>query len=216
MSKAYVEIMERIEVTKEMRERVICRAEEAVYGNTGREAVRKAKKVTRRRKYLAAAACVMLVIMGAAVIPNLQGPWQDTQNGNPVAECGSVSELAEKAGFPVSEVSGLPFNISGEKYSLTDGIAEIEYTGSNNETAVFRKSAGSEDNQVSRPIMIRPSRHSEYGKTKTTLKGSGNNRNSRHDQRGVYSYSVVCRRLFLKKMEKIVRCRYSGIDPKPA
>lgn len=192
MSKAYVEIMERIEVTKEMRERVICRAEEAVYGNTGREAVRKAKKVTRRRKYLAAAACVMLVIMGAAVIPNLQGPWQDTQNGNPVAECGSVSELAEKAGFPVSEVSGLPFNISGEKYSLTDGIAEIEYTGSNNETAVFRKSAGSEDNSGDSTDYDKTvTAFLNHGKTKTTLKGSGNTYKFASWTRGGYSYSVV-------------------------
>ena len=61
-------------------------------------------------------------------------------------EAASLEELSETVGFPVAEVEGLPFSPEKTTYiAIGTVIAEIRYEGEE-QTAVFRKSAGADDN----------------------------------------------------------------------
>jgi hypothetical protein len=49
-------------------------------------------------------------------------------------------------GFPVADLTHLPFPVSGTVYLDSFGdLAEIDYTGSGGQTAVYRKSPGTRD-----------------------------------------------------------------------
>jgi hypothetical protein len=138
------------------------------------------------RRYAALAACLAVVIAGALLLPGLlRGQPSDTTSGpvltGPSTEqYDSAAALSAAIGFPVKDVAGLPFEPAGTVYLASWGeLAEIDYTGADGQTAIYRKSAGTDDN----------SGHYETfdsvktltaGKLTAALKGSG----------GVYTLAV--------------------------
>lgn len=145
MGKAYDEIMDKIEVTPEMRRRVLHRIEA--------EEISPAKPKILRfpawKKYLSAAACLVLVIAGAAALPRLirpQPPGGGVQAVPQIEEAPSLAELSKMVGFEVNPGLALPFEPEETTYcSYWNELAQIQYSGQG-QTATYRQSAGAEDN----------------------------------------------------------------------
>lgn len=145
LGKAYEEIMDRIEVTPEMRERVLRRIQA--------EKISPARPPVLRfpawKKYLSAAACLVLVIAGAAALPRLirpQPPGGGVQAVPQIQEAASLAELSRLVGFEVDTGSTLPFEPEETTYcSYWNELAQIQYSGQG-QTATYRQSAGTQDN----------------------------------------------------------------------
>lgn len=146
MGRAYDEIMERVAVTEQMRQRILARVENAdlsLAGNTVR--------VPGIRRYWAAAACAALLLVGAAVLPQYLDLQQTesrpghVETVSPFTEVSSLTELEETVGFEVEELTELPFPVTDTVYTAFGSeMAEIRYCGEG-ETAVLRKALGTED-----------------------------------------------------------------------
>lgn len=158
MKKRYDEIMNKIEVTDEMRKRIL--------ENVGKADI---SPVNRRfgvmKILLPLAACFAVVITAAIILPNLgsggvhtvsptettvTSPTETTENDvltiPDIKEAASAAELSELVGFEVGDVDCLPFSPEKIEYTLYWGeIAQIDYTVGE-KSACFRKSLGSEDN----------------------------------------------------------------------
>lgn len=145
LGKAYDEIMDRIEVTPEMRERVLRRiqAEEI---SPVRPRVLNFPKL---KKYLSAAACLALIIAGVAVLPRLvqfQPPDEHVQAVPQIEEAASLDELSGLVGFEVKTGFALPFELEETTYcAYWSELAQIQYSGQG-QTATYRQSAGTQDN----------------------------------------------------------------------
>lgn len=145
MGKAYDEIMEKIEVTPEMRQRVL----EHIAREDISPAPSKIIRMPALKKYLSAAACLVLLLAGAAVLPRLT----DRPQPNPpvltvpnIVEAASLPALSELVGFEVSEQFSLPFEIETATYlSYWNELAEIRYR-SGEHSATYRQSPGDGDN----------------------------------------------------------------------
>lgn len=141
----YNEVMERVTVTPEARERILSAVSEG----------KRATKVLSFRRWLplAAAACLALVIgvvwrggiptaPGADATPN----GYDLQNVYDEVVCADAQELAEASGLPVRDFE-MPFTVREASYSFLWGeLAQISYNGENGESATYRVVAGTEDN----------------------------------------------------------------------
>lgn len=144
----YQEIMEHVEVTPQMRDRILENIRHADL--TERKPV-----VFRNYRKLAAAAATFLVLLvaGIALAPVLQNSGQNDQtpdeNVQVVWQCeewDSAKELAKAVGFDVTAVKGLPFEPEQITYlSIGEDLAEINYTAGT-DGACYRKSPGTEDN----------------------------------------------------------------------
>lgn len=145
LRRAYDEIMDRIEVTPEMRQRVLRRVQA--------EGISPAKPKVLRfpawKKYLSAAACLLLVVAGAAVLPRLirpQPPGGDVQTVPQIEDASSLAELSRLVGFEVDTGFTLPFTPEETAYcSYWNELAQIQYSGGG-QTATYRQSAGTQDN----------------------------------------------------------------------
>ncbi len=142
LNKAYDEAMKRIEVTPEMRGRILEHIDQIEL-----RAVRQNRVPHFPRPLAAIAACLVLVLMGALVMPVLldrsEGPAVTVSNG--IVEVNSLEELAEIVGFEVKAPENLPFGV--EKTSYTAYWAELaEITCEGGEaTATYRKGNGTGD-----------------------------------------------------------------------
>lgn len=152
----YDEIMDHIHVTEEMSERITA--------NLRRTSVAPVRQTPPSRKWIrkivSAAACLMVLIAGAAVLPSIPQPADNigilsigaSQPGSSeltqaadIETCTSLSELSETVGFAVKEPS-LPFTPEQTEYtSYWHDLAQIEYTAGR-KTALYRMSLGTEDN----------------------------------------------------------------------
>lgn len=145
LGKAYDEIMDKIEVTEEMRRRVLARiaAEDIAPVRP------KVLRFPAWKKYLSAAACLILVIAGAAALPRLVRllpPEGGVQVVPQIEEAPSLAELSRLVGFEVEEGFALPFEPEETAYcSYWNELAQIQYSGAG-QTATYRQSAGTEDN----------------------------------------------------------------------
>lgn len=145
----YGEIMEHIEVTEEMRERILRNTEQAL--------AEARKSAARRRRYtaFAAAAAALVLVCGVTLWNNsrLVTPPEDSATDGMQAiydarEYETLTDLAEAAGFSVPELQTLPFTVVQTDYVLITGdLVEVIYTGSSDtERLTLRKSPGTEDN----------------------------------------------------------------------
>lgn len=145
LGKAYDEIMGKIEVTEEMRRRVLAR----IAAEDIAPARPKVLRFPVWKKYLSAAACLILVIAGAAALPwlvQLLPPEGDVQVVPQIEEAPSLAELSRLVGFEVEEGFALPFEPEETTYcSYWNELAQIQYSGEG-QTATYRQSAGTEDN----------------------------------------------------------------------
>lgn len=184
MSKSYDEIMEEIQVTEEMRDRILQNI-----ANTEIPKKSSGKKIShfyRWQKYSLTAACLALLLVGAVALPKLwsgngqEAPMVGSEVGTGeltgsaswgIQECSSAEALSEAAGFPVEELEQLPFTVQETNYIyLGDELAEIRYYGTGEERLDYRKSVGTEDNSGVYLDFDRVQEENVDG-TKATLKG---------------------------------------------
>lgn len=146
MRKAYREIMDKVEVTEEMRNRVL--------GNLAAQSQKPPAKIVKFpvwKGIASIAACFVLLLVGGVVIRNVTTVDPDLSGeyvANPVAQivaCSSIEELSQTAGFSVEELHALPFAVQSTSYEWCwDKWAEVTYTGKKN-SVEYRKAVGTED-----------------------------------------------------------------------
>lgn len=160
MSKSYDEIMEEIQVTDEMRDRILQNIANTEIQK--KSSVKKRYRFHRWQKYSLTAACFALLLIGAAALPGLwSGKGQEPSgvgsemnteelvSGSQwgLQECSSAEALSEAAGFSIEDLGKIPFEAREAYYMyLGDGLAEIRYYGAAEERLDYRKSVGTEDN----------------------------------------------------------------------
>lgn len=146
--KQYDEIMSKIVVTEEMKMRILKNIQQS-------DVITKSWNKTIRyhavKKYLSVAACVALLLAGVIAIPQFFLHNNDASPelmlpGSGIITVSSSEELADTVGFKVEEIEKLPFEVEERIYTSYGGnLGEITYIGEN-ESVVFRKSIGDEDN----------------------------------------------------------------------
>ena len=187
LSKKYDNIMNRIEVTTEMRQRVLENIQVAD--------ISQAPKVIhfpQWKRYISIAACFVVIIIGSLVAPTLFNQQEEPPLTvvESIYECSSIVELAQIVGFPVADLVELPFDIESKTYtSYFAELAQVIYFGVNEERAVYRKSIGSDDNSGHYDFYAQVQEFSFVNLT-VTLKGANDAYELALWTDGVYSYSI--------------------------
>lgn len=139
----YNEIMEKIEVTPEMSERILKNISETDTEIQLSETVH----LKKYKKILSIAACFVILLAGSFVLPKIinsttKPPIQEIPD---IKICKSESELSSVVGFDVLELNYLPFNFTQKEFkAYWKELAEVIYQNENN-TVIFRMGQGSED-----------------------------------------------------------------------
>lgn len=146
----YRELMEQVTLTPEARERILTNVQQADLSPQPEKVVPFPRRRQTWRRWASLAACLVVVVAVLVAVPLLR-EQPDTappvQVLPPFRQVDSLDALSEAVGFPVTEVSKLPFDPVSTTYTAYDeGLAEITYTGSGGQTATYRQSCGSEDN----------------------------------------------------------------------
>lgn len=134
----YEEIMARIEVTPEMRQRVLHNLENA----------QKAKKRRLTKQLFSLAACLAIIVCCwfAWKPKQAKEPEQGMLATAQIETVDSLAALSKKTGMDMKELTGLPFAVEQTEYvSYWGALAEIQYFGGT-ENLRYRKSQGTEDN----------------------------------------------------------------------
>ncbi len=174
MKKRYDEVMDRIEVTDEMRGRIL--------GNIQKMELEAAPErnvipFPNLKKYLSVAACFVVLLAGAFVAGNMTGIFRPNDPAvltpaDGIVDVGTLEELSAHVGFEVEELNGLPFEVKETTYTVYwQELAEIVYTGEG-QTATFRKSVGTEDNSGNYNAYANV-KNIQIGSLTVTLKGNG-------------------------------------------
>lgn len=198
MSEKYEEIMDKVTVTDEMRRRILQNIRSADI-----EPETKTIRFPHWKRYVAAAACFAVLLIGALTMPNILHPSQENpsvseSDGNaPVVGAQetvrfqSADELSKQIGFPVSDITALPFKPTDAVYASSFGkVAEIDYTGADGQNAVYRKSPGTDDNSGIYDTFPNTKQIS-VGGVSAEVKGSGNQFTLAVWTDGTYAYSIV-------------------------
>ena len=147
LNKKYDEVMEHIEVTPEMRQRILKNVQQA---DVTKQTSPKIIPFPRWKQLATIAACLAVVLTGILTVPQLLNPRIEDPyvDFNPVAdivEVNSIEALSEELGFPVNEMKNLPFQVENATYTAYwKEMAEITYSG-DGQMAVYRKGVGSSD-----------------------------------------------------------------------
>lgn len=146
----YRELMEQVNLTPEARERILTNVQQADLSPQAEKVVPFPRRRQTWRRWASLAACLVVVVAALFAVPLLR-EQPDTappvQALPPFRQVDSLDALSEAVGFPVTEVSSLPFDPVSTTYTAYDeGLAEITYTGSGGQTATYRQSCGTEDN----------------------------------------------------------------------
>ena len=181
----YDEVMEKLEVTPEMRARIL--------QNVETQMAEPRKKPNRLRRFAALAACLAILLVGAMALPKfISSPVpeeSETMIANGMVEVTSKEELSEAVGFPVKSAQSLPFFPQSIYYTSYWGeMAQIDYENGGS-TACFRQSLGEEDN--SGDWSEYPAKESfTVNGCAVTLKGEADSYTLAIWQDGTYSYSL--------------------------
>lgn len=159
MSKKYKEIMDQVCVTDEMKQRILQNVKNEM----------EAPKISRSHflsygkfsRYISAAACILMLLVGGLtvtklfdreVMPNESAGAMASGEGQGVAMAvngmevlDSAEELSRVLGFPVTDITEIPFEVQNTEY--TNGwneFAQIVYQGEKSEI-LFRKARGAND-----------------------------------------------------------------------
>lgn len=144
LNRKYDEAMEHIEVTPEMRSRILDNIENIDFAEKKRTKIVRFPNIKR---FATLAACLAVMLVGALTLPNLLDISNEPPviENNDIVEVSSVEELSKTVGFEVSEPGNLPFEPESVAYTAYWAeMAEIIYTN-DEQTAVFRKGIGSDD-----------------------------------------------------------------------
>ena len=198
MSKLYNEIMENIYLTPETKEQILCHVSE-------RERKAKVQNMKKWTKYISVAACCALVVGAAYGIHTLHpdktvSEEEDmttadmvddgAQIANPMNEYGSAEELSDAVGFTVREIGELPFTVKETLYfTYDDTLAEIRYTGDDQEV-YFRKSQGEDEDNSGVYNTYSQTTTITVGDTEITCKGESDAYELAIWKKDGYSYSI--------------------------
>ena len=198
MSKLYNEIMENIYLTPETKEQILCHVSE-------REIKAKVQNMKKWTKYISVAACCALVVGAAYGIHTLHpdktvSEEEDmttadmvddgAQIANPMKEYGSAEELSDAVGFTVREIGELPFTVKETLYfTYDDTLAEIRYTGDDQEV-YFRKSQGEDEDNSGVYNTYSQTTTITVGDTEITCKGESDAYELAIWKKDGYSYSI--------------------------
>ncbi|MGN9078317.1 DUF4367 domain-containing protein [Oliverpabstia intestinalis] len=198
MSKLYNEIMENIYLTPETKEQILCHVSE-------RERKAKVQNMKKWTKYISVAACCALVVGAAYGIHTLHpdktvSEEEDmttadmvddgAQIANPMKEYGSAEELSDAVGFTVREIGELPFTVKETLYfTYDDTLAEIRYTGDDQEV-YFRKSQGEDEDNSGVYNTYSQTTTITVGYTEITCKGESDAYELAIWKKDGYSYSI--------------------------
>ena len=148
MKRRYDEIMDHVNVTDEMRARILKNINEVDITTKKSNIV----PLRRVRQIAALAACLALVLAGTFAFVRRGEPAQPdtpddgwTQIVPDFQEKATLAELSDALGFDVTEPK-LPFEPAGTVYTACwNRFAQIDYTASDGRTACYRQSPGTED-----------------------------------------------------------------------
>lgn len=193
----YDEIMEKIEVTDEMKNRILAEIEKAGI------VPEKKKVVSMRlmRRILPVAACAGILAVAIAV-PQIRQNMQQKPGGQTSPEeepdvegiyapqeVSSAKELSDTVGFSIKDIPSLKKQAEETAYVAYDNLAEISYAWGEQKIG-FRKSQGKEENSgdynsyASVKIIV-------VGNNSVTLKGETEDEISLATwSDGTYSYSL--------------------------
>ena len=187
----YDQIMDHLQVTDDMKARILSSLKQAEQAPASPAST---LPFRHTKRYLSLAACLVLLIVGAAVLPHWQHntpePDEPGVMGVPnITEVDSVQALAEAVGFPVSDVPILPFTPTETDYTAYgQDLAQITYINQT-QTAVYRKSPLEEDNSGDYNVYADVQTISITG-ISVTLKGNDGSYALAIWQSGSYSYSL--------------------------
>ena len=175
----YEEIMDRIEVTPEMRQRVLRNV----------EAAQTRKKRRTMRQLFTLAACLAVVVCCWFAWKPKQAQEQGMMGTAQIETVENIQALSEKTGVPMRELTGIPFDVEKVEYvSYWEEMAEIQYLGES-DTLRYRKSQGTEDNSGDYNVYAREENLDISGNT-VTLKGEGDQYTLAIWTDGSYAYSI--------------------------
>ena len=194
LSKRYHAVMERIEVTDAMRERILSNIDRMELDAAPRSKVIRFPSVKR---LMPLAVCFVLLLAGVFyaryLIPGETVDPRPTLGsvmvGNGIVDVGDADALSEAVGFPVKEVTSLPFQADEVTYtSFWKELAQIKYAGPE-QAVTFRQSVGDEDNSGDYNVYAETT-VKEIGGVSVTLKGDGQTYVLATWSDGTYAYSI--------------------------
>lgn len=187
MKNRYGKVMNHIEVTTDMRDRIL--------NNINRldlnQIPDKIMPFPNYKKYLSIAACFVILLVGSFLVQNrINWTREPTQQAIPdIVEYHSANELSKAVGFTVKEIQNIPFEVETVQYTAYwKELAEIRSIGRNN-TLVFRMAARSEDVSGDYSVYTDIKNITVNG-TLFTLKGDASKYKIAVWQAEGYSYSV--------------------------
>ena len=147
LAEKYNEAMNKIELSAEARQRIL--------GNIQKmdlDAPRRSKVIQfpQWKRWAAMAACAVVVLLTAVALnprtnidPNEQQGGVQIANG--IVEYATAQELSDSLGFPMPELTELPFSVTETTYENYWGdLGQITYTGAE-QRVTLRMQPGSED-----------------------------------------------------------------------
>lgn len=143
MESKYNKVMNNIEVTTEIRDRILNNINQLDLNKISNKVV----TFNKYKKYLSIAACFAILLVGSVAIHNTMNYMNDPveQTIPEIVKYSSLSELSEAIGFSVKEVQIVPFEVEKVQYiAYWKELGEIQYIGENN-TLTIRVSAFNED-----------------------------------------------------------------------
>lgn len=205
MNNRYDEVMDKIEVTDEMRNRILQNLQSV---NFVQKHHNKTVRFSPIKKYLSVAACFAILLVGVLMLPNMLNSVPSGNEvltpGTNIAKVSTLEELSNEVGFEVSDITGLPFEVQEKTYTAYwDELAEIDYRGEG-QTAVFRKSSGQDDNSGDY-TEYPDTQETTVGTFAVTLKGQSGSYVLATWHDGQYSYSLnITNGLTMAEWEHIV------------
>ena len=194
----YEQIMDKIEVTPEMRQRVLRNV----------EAAQRKKQMRLVRRLVSLAACLAIVV--CCWYAWKPGKAQDQEQGMLAAAqietVDSLEALSQKTGLTLAELTGLPFVPERTEYvSYWGNLAEIQYFGET-DTLRYRKSQGTDDNSGDYNVYAQ-STETEISGNAVTLKGENGAYTLAIWTDGQYAYSIsvtvpISREIFTALIEE--------------
>ena len=193
LSKRYNAVMEKIEVTDAMRQRIL-----ASIGRLDLEATPQPKMIRflSAKRFMPLAACFLLLLAGVFsaryLIPGETVdplPTSGVMIVNEIVEVADAAALSETVGFPVKEVTSLPFQTDDVTYtSFWRELAQITY-GGQRQTISLRQSVGNGDNSGDYTLYAETAVKEISGQN-VTLKGDGQAYSLALWSDGTYAYSI--------------------------
>lgn len=183
----YEEIMDNIEVTEEIYNRILRHIQELDL-----DPPRGGLRFSRLKRYVGLAACFAVLLAGAIALPHALDQLQPTdppvQVVPNIVSFSTAGELSDYIGFQVSDIGELPFLPTECTYTaFWRELAEIKYEDGE-QAAVFRKSVGEDDNSGSYDDKLIT--EITVGTLNVTLKGDGGICRLAVWTDGGYSYSL--------------------------